>query len=316
MASALVERVSAEAAGVRNPVTERSATEGNFYRPKQAVRPSNRAANAPCDFPGTVEMDAEERERLLLEHLPQVQYIARRIHERLPAHVPLEDLVNAGVIGLIEALERFDPSRNVQLKSFAKFRIRGAILDSIRALDWGSRHLRRQGRRIEGAIAKLRAELQRAPSIAEISEKLQVGVAELQHLLGEIRGLRLGSLDDLSDEQGSNANDVAQYRPHDGESDPFLLHLRSEMKTLMFRAIERLEGNERKVLALYYAEEMKMKDVGAMLGVSESRVSQIHSAALLRVRAKVREAMRPGEAVEARKDFSGPRIEQMENVLH
>lgn len=249
-------------------------------------------------------MDSGAREHLLLEHLPQVQYIAQRIHAGLPAYVPLEDLIHAGVIGLIEALERFDPKRNVQLQSFAKFRIRGAILDSIRALDWGSRRLRRQGRRIEEAIVKLRGELHRAPSVTEISDELRMETAELQRLLGEIRGLRLGSLDDFDDEPESRAYDAAQYRPDGGENDPFVLHLRSEMKTLMFRAITKLDENERRVLALYYAEEMNMKDVGEMLGVSESRVSQIHSAALLRIRANVREAMKPGEAGESRERSS------------
>src|SRR6202023_1687988 len=106
-------------------------------------------------------MDPEERERLLLEHLPQVRFIARRIHDRLPAHVPLEDLVHAGVVGLIDAVEKFDASKNVHLKSYAKFRIRGAILDSLREMDWSPRHLRRQARRIEEANRELAAELGR-----------------------------------------------------------------------------------------------------------------------------------------------------------
>jgi len=316
MACIVVERVSAEVARVRGTAVEHGGVAESFYRPKHAVRRSNRTANAPRPHSPVREMDPEEREHLLLEHLPEVRYIARRIHEHLPAHVPLEDLINAGVIGLIEAFMRFDPSRNVQLKSFAKFRIRGAILDSIRALDWGSRHMRRQGRRIEDAIEKLRGELNREPSVVEISEELRMEVGELQRLLGELRGLRLGGLDDLSDNAECKMSESAQRRNGGGENDPFSLHLRSEMKKLMLAAIEKLEENEQLVLALYYSEEMKMKDVGAMLGVSESRVSQIHSAALLRVRANVREAMKPSEALDPREHAQRPGTERTEKTQH
>lgn len=255
--------------------------------------------NAAGSYRASRQMDGEERERLLLDHLPQVQYIARRIHDRLPAYVPLEDLINAGVVGLIEALDRFDPTKNVQLKSFAKFRIRGAILDSLRGMDWGSRHLRRQGRRIEEAIGKLRVKLNRAPSEAEIAAQLQMELDEYQHLLGELRGLNLGSLDDAGGEEDGTQGDLVEYRPDSGENDPFFLCLRSEMKTLLADAIGELEENERQVLALYYSEELTMKEVGLILGVSESRVSQIHSAALLQIRVKVQENMKASEAADS-----------------
>jgi len=246
------------------------------------------AMNAASSYQTSRHMDAEERERLLMENLPQVQYIARRIHERLPAQVPLEDLISAGVVGLIEALDRFDPNKNVQLKSFAKFRIRGAILDSLRDMDWGSRNLRRQGRRIEEAILKLKGELNRSPSEAEIAAELQMDLDEFLHLLGELRGLSLGSIDEVGPDEKPGAEDLAEYRP-DGVKDPFFLCLQSEMKTLISDAVGDLEEKERQVLALYYFDELTMKEVGLVLGVSESRVSQIHSMALLQIRAKLRE---------------------------
>lgn len=246
------------------------------------------------------QMDPEERERLLLEHLPQVQYIARRIHDRLPAQVPLEDLINAGVVGLIEALDRFDPSKNVLLKSFAKFRIRGAILDSLRGLDWGSRHIRRQGRRIEEAIRKLNGELNRAPSEVEIAAELQMELNEFQQLLGELRSLNLGSLDDVGSDEGT-PDGLAEYRPDAASRDPFFLCLRSEMKALMADAIGELGASERQVLALYYIEELTMKEVGLVLGVSESRVSQIHSAAVLQVRVRLQQSMKSRETAGSRK---------------
>src|SRR6185369_12390908 len=131
----------------------------------------------------------QERESLLLEQLPQVRYIARRIHERLPQHVPLEDLVHSGVLGLIDALNKFDACKHVQFASYAKHRIRGAILDSLRELDWGPRELRRKARMVEQAHAKLGTELGRAPNEQEIARELGMELSELQHLLGEIDSL-------------------------------------------------------------------------------------------------------------------------------
>src|ERR1700736_4408210 len=146
--------------------------------------------------------DKEERDRILLEQLPQVRYLARRIHERLPRHVPLEDMIHAGVIGLIDALNKFDRSKHVQFGSYAKFRIRGAILDSLREMDWSPRDLRRKGRRLEEAHNKLRSELGHNPNEPELAAELGMGLRELQVLLGEIDGLEVGSLRVLSPRDG------------------------------------------------------------------------------------------------------------------
>src|SRR5271168_3014945 len=142
----------------------------------------------------TAWLDNEERDRVLLEQLPQVRYLARRIHERLPRHVPLEDLVHAGVIGLIDALNKFDSSKHVQFGSYAKFRIRGAILDSLREMDWGPRELRRKARRVEEAERKLSMELSRAPTETEVAAELKMDLREFQQLLRELDGLEVGSL--------------------------------------------------------------------------------------------------------------------------
>jgi RNA polymerase sigma factor FliA len=229
-----------------------------------------------------------ERERLLLEQLPQVRYIARRIHERLPRHVPLEDLVHAGVLGLIDALHKFDHSKHVQFGSYAKFRIRGAILDSLREMDWSPRDLRRKARRLEEAHNKLRLELGRNPSEPELAVELGIDLRGLQLLLGEIDGLEVGSLRVTSPRDGRE-EDLCEYLPDKPEETPLLLCLRSEMKDLLARAIADLPEKERQVLALYYFEELTMKEVGTVLGVGESRVSQIHSMAVVRLRARLSE---------------------------
>lgn len=230
----------------------------------------------------------EERQHLLTEQLPQVRYIARRIHERLPRHVPLEDLVHAGVVGLIDALQKFDRGKHVQFASYAKFRIRGAILDSLRELDWSPRDLRRQSRRVEEAHRKLRAALGRNPNEPELAGELGIALPELQKLLGEINALEIGSLRFISPDDGKE-EDLCEYLPSDGDDNPLLQCLRSEMKDLLTRAISELPEKERQVLALYYFEELTMKEVGMTLGVGESRVSQIHSMAVMRLKARMGE---------------------------
>lgn len=232
--------------------------------------------------------DEDEREQLLTEQLPQVRYIARRIHERLPRHVLLEDLVHAGVVGLIDALHKFDRSKHVQFGSYAKFRIRGAILDSLREMDWSPRDLRRKARRLEEVHSQLRSSLGRNPSEPELATELGMDLRGLQLLLGEIAGLEVGSLRVESPRDGRE-EDLCEYLQDDSEETPLFLCLRSEMKHLLARAIAELPEKERQVLALYYYEELTMKEIGVILGVGESRVSQIHSMAVIRVRARLSE---------------------------
>jgi RNA polymerase sigma factor for flagellar operon FliA len=232
-----------------------------------------------------IQSDAE-RERILMEQLPQVRYIARRIHERLPRHVPFEDLVHAGVVGLIDALNKFDLSKQVQFSSYAKFRIRGAILDSLRELDWSPRELRRKGRLVDSTYAELSGRLGRAPTENEIAHEMDINLQELQSLLAELDGLELGSLRIESSRDGKE-EDLTDYVSSEAEETPFFQCLRSEMKHLLAEAIAELPEKEQRVLALYYYEELTMKEVGAALGIGESRVSQIHSLAMVRLRARL-----------------------------
>jgi RNA polymerase sigma factor FliA len=230
--------------------------------------------------------DDSERERVLMEQLPQVRYIARRIHERLPRHVPSEDLVHAGVVGLIDALNKFDLSKHVQFSSYAKFRIRGAILDSLRELDWSPRELRRKGRLIDATYNELSGKLGRAPDETEIAQEMGIHLRELQSLLAELDGLELGSLRVESPRDGKE-EDLTDYVPSKPEETPFFLCLRAETKHLLEQAILELPDKEQRVLGLYYYEELTMKEVGAALGIGESRVSQIHSLAMVRLRARL-----------------------------
>jgi RNA polymerase sigma factor FliA len=225
---------------------------------------------------------APDRDQMLVEHLPTVRYIARRIHERLPQHVELDDLISAGVVGLIDAFSKFDHTKQVHFKSYAQFRIRGAILDSLRTLDWSPRELRRKGRAVEEAIRTVTHQNGRVPTEQEIAKQMELGLVEYQQLLGELKGLEIGSLhmertEDAGDEELS-------YIPGSPDEDPLFRCLQGEMKQRLIDAIDELPEKERMVLTLYYYEELTMKEIGLTLGVVESRVSQIHSSAVVRLR--------------------------------
>jgi RNA polymerase sigma factor FliA len=232
------------------------------------------------------ETNDAERDRVLMAELPQVRYIARRIHERLPRHVPLEDLVHAGVIGLIDALGKFDQSKHVQFSSYAKFRIRGAILDSLRELDWSPRELRRKGRQVEAAYNQLSIRLGRTPNENDLAHEMHLPLLELQGLLGELDSLEITSLRVDSPHTGKE-EDLADSIPSRPEDTPFSQCLRSEMRHLLVEAIAELPEKEQRVLSLYYFEELTMKEVGEVLGIGESRVSQIHSLAMMRLRVRL-----------------------------
>jgi RNA polymerase sigma factor for flagellar operon FliA len=231
----------------------------------------------------TGPMDATERDRLLMEHLPTVRYLARRIHERLPQHVELDDLVSAGVVGLIDAFNKFDHNKKVQFKSYAQFRIRGAILDSLRILDWSPRELRRKGRAVQEAIQAITHRNGRTPTEQEIAAEMKLELNDYQQLLGELKGLEIGSLN--AEHSEDSGEDELAYIAGSPEEDPLFRCLQGEMTQRLTDAIEELPEKERMVLTLYYYEELTMKEIGLALGVVESRVSQIHSSAVLRLRA-------------------------------
>jgi len=231
----------------------------------------------------------------MVEHLPIVRFLARRIHERLPQHVDMEDLVSAGVLGLMDAFTKFDPEKKVQFRSYAQFRIRGAILDSLRTLDWSPRDLRRKGRAVEEAIRSLTARHGRAATETEVAAELHLTLVAYQQLLGELKGLDIGTLHmERSEESGE---EELAYIPNRPDEDPLFRCLRGEMRQRLADAITELPERERLVMTLYYYEEMTMKEIGLTLGVVESRVSQIHASAVLHLRVLLADlaARRPGK---------------------
>jgi len=228
----------------------------------------------------------EERERLILEHLPQVRLIARRIQERLPENISLEDLVSTGVIGLISAIDNFDARHNVKLKTYAEYKIRGAILDSLRGLDWAPRQKRRKAKQIEAAIAAAEQRLQGTPSEEEIAAQLAISIDEYHEWLVEIRGLNIASLEGAHSDPGK---DLLHYIPDDGETLPSAVLERSELERLLAEGIEAIPAIERTVLSLYYHEELTLREIAQIVNLHESRISQLKSQAILRLRSHVSE---------------------------
>ena len=220
-----------------------------------------------------------------------LEYLMRNAGRRITRAMIIEHVWNLSFdtcTNVVDVYVNYDHSKHVQFGSYAKFRIRGAIMDSLREMDWSPRDLRRKARRLEEANNSLRSALGRNPSETELAAELGIDLHGLQMLLGDIDGLEVGSLRVQSPRDGKE-EDLCEYLPDDPEKTPLLLCLRSEMKDLLTRAIEELPEKERQVLALYYYEELTMKEVGAVLGVGESRVSQIHSMAVVRLRARLAE---------------------------
>ena len=231
-------------------------------------------------------LTADEREQLILDHLPQVRLIARRIHERLPESVNLEDLVSTGIVGLISAIDRFDPNHNVKLKTYAEYKIRGAILDSLRGLDWAPRQQRRRSKQIETAVSLLEQRLQRAPSEEEISTELGIDLEEYFVWLSEIRGLNLGSLESRpGDDEGRDLLRLVADKEDDW---PSRVLERSELRKILSQAISRMPQIERTVLGLYYREELTLREISRVVKLHESRVSQLKTQAIVRLRAFLR----------------------------
>jgi RNA polymerase sigma factor for flagellar operon FliA len=226
---------------------------------------------------------AGEDERVLQE-LPQVYYIAARIRERLPQHVDMEDLVSAGVIGLLEANRSFDNTKNAQFRTFAKFRIRGAILDSLREIDWGSRSLRRRGRELADATARLEARLGRHPAEAEIAAEMEIDVDHLRRITAQLDVLHLAGQQVAVSNDQSETMDLIESAPSLDDPDPFDLCLEGEMKEHLGEAIGKLSEREQLILSLYYREELTMKEIAKVVGVALSRVSQIRQAAMIKLR--------------------------------
>ena len=237
------------------------------------------------------EGDDRARERLVVAYSPLVKFIAGRMASGLPSHVEEADLISYGLLGLIGAIERFDLDREIKFETFAVARIKGAIIDELRSLDWVPRSVRARARDVERAHAELEAELQRAPTDEGMAEKLKVTVEDFQDALLEIANSSILALDDLwtfaDPEGGGGQISVLDTIRDPNAIDPDTEAEASELKDRLADAIESLPERERLVVALYYYENLTLREIGEVLGVTESRVSQLHTKAILRLKAKL-----------------------------
>jgi RNA polymerase sigma factor FliA len=229
------------------------------------------------------------RDRLILTYAPLVKYVAGRLGSGLPAHVDEGDLVSYGLLGLIAAIERYDPDRDVKFETYAIARIKGSILDELRAMDWVPRSVRSRAREIERAIADLESKLGRAPSDEEIATKVGISQEELEDSLTDISRSSIAALDELWTVSGSGGDQIALIDTIEDESvpDPQSAMSATEMKEAIADAIARLPEREKLVVTLYYYEDLTLREIGEVLGVTESRVSQLHTKAILRLKARL-----------------------------
>jgi RNA polymerase sigma factor for flagellar operon FliA len=238
---------------------------------------------------GETSGNPAERDRLIREYAPLVKTIAGRLGARLPSHVSQDDLLSAGIMGLLDAIEKFDVEKGVEFKSYAEFRIRGAMLDELRSMDWVPRSVRKNARRLQEAYTRVEKEKMRPAEDGEVAAELGVDLEQFYRLVDETKGLTILNREDLGDvigmqdlgEKSSMARSNVGLGPMDS------LNLR-EVRDVLAEGIDRLPENERMVVTLYYYEELTMKEIGKVMGYTESRVSQLHSKAVLRLRGSLR----------------------------
>ncbi|BDU77417.1 FliA/WhiG family RNA polymerase sigma factor [Mesoterricola sediminis] len=283
-------------------MTEGGRPAGKGQDPRQAASTMGRAAldaygraaRIPTPSPARPEApevpdlpDLRDREELITECLPLVKFVAHRISSRLPSHVEVDDLIHSGILGLMDAVRKFEPDRNVKFKTYAEQRIRGAILDGLRDLDWVPRSLRRKKKDIEAAYHLLEQQHGRAATDEEVAAHLGLALDDLHHSLDELKGVTLGAFVDAG-ENGEGENLISFVPDPDGENPHILLQAR-EVRSILKSAVDRLPTKERFVVQLYYFEELTMKEIGTLLNITESRVSQLHTKSMLRLRGKLKE---------------------------
>jgi RNA polymerase sigma factor for flagellar operon FliA len=235
--------------------------------------------------------ESSARDELILNYSPLVKYVAGRLASSLPQTVDTADLISYGIFGLIDAIEKFDPDRAIKFETYAIARIKGAIIDELRAMDWVPRSVRSRAREIEAAYIELENQYKRVPTDAEVAGRIGVSAKDFQDILTKLSYTSVVSFEELwvGGERDDGQNAVAAIRDHTAE-DPVAIFESAELKDILASAIERLPEREKTVIALYYYEGLTLKEIGAVLGVTESRVSQMHTKAVLRLRARLHSA--------------------------
>lgn len=257
--------------------------------PALAPAPAAPAAAAPALEPAEAPepFDRENREQIIKDYVPLVKFVAHRISSRLPSHVELDDLIHSGILGLMDAIEKFEPARNIKFKTYAELRIKGAILDGLRDLDWVPRSLRRKKKDIENAYHLLEQQMGRAATDEEVAVHLGIPLEELHKNLDELKGVTLGTFVEVGED--GEGESIISFVPDPDAEDPHHTFQAAELREILQVAMDVLPKKEKFVVQLYYFDELTMKEIGTLLNITESRVSQLHTKAMLRLRGKLLE---------------------------
>ncbi len=236
------------------------------------------------------EIPADLKEQIVLEHSPLIRYIVNRIAVRLPSHIDLDDLYNTGVIGLMDAIDKFDNEKNCKFKTYAEFRIKGAILDQLRSLDWVPRSVRQKSRKLEKAYGEVEQRLGRSATEEEVADSLGLEIDKFHTLLNQVRGISLVNLEEIrgNGQDGDRTGTFADIIEDVNAENPFASLKLLETKHVISDTIATLPEKERLVISLYYYEDLNMKEIGNILGITESRVCQIHTKSVMRLRSKLK----------------------------
>jgi RNA polymerase sigma factor for flagellar operon FliA len=261
--------------------------------PRLALVPRNRRTPRPQPAPVAVQYSKED---LLKRFAPLVRHVVERVAATLPKQVDHEDLYSAGVLGLLDAHAKFDARKGVKFETYAVWRIKGAVLDQLRALDWVSRSMRRKARNLDGITRRLDQKLGRAASEEEVAREMKMSRGDFYRLLDHVRGAVLVSLDESRSGEGDEPSTLADHLPDPNACDVEARLEESQMRLVMLHTLDHLPEQERLVVALYYYERLTLKEIGRALGISESRVSQVHTRAMSRLRLRLHKALAAEEA--------------------
>lgn len=239
-----------------------------------------------------------EKDKLIMEYAPLIKFIAQKIAVRLPSNIELDDLISSGVIGLMDAIEKYDPSRDNKFKTYAEFRIRGSILDELRAQDWVPRSVRDKAKLLDRTMIEIEAEKGRAATDEEAAQRLNMTMDEFHDLVNQVRPVSVLSIDDAATFSNVDKKSILNILEATKFNNPFTQLNMKSVKDIVTKAIEELPERQRLVLSLYYYEDLNLKEIGKVLRVTESRVSQLHAQAISRLRAKLQQTF-GGEEREA-----------------
>ncbi len=235
-----------------------------------------------------MKVSKEELERMILDNLELVKIIAMKIVSKLPSGIELEDLIHTGIIGLIEAVHRFEPTKGVKFSTFASLRIRGAILDELRNLDWATRTLRKRIKDVERVYTELENELGRPPEIDEVAKKMNMNLDDFNRLLENSKGVGIGVFRYVEDDNKMSEDKLLKYFDDPNSNSPIFFVEKEELRKRLTEFIEQLPDREKLVLSLYYVDNLNLKEIAKVLNLTESRISQVRSSALLRLRSKLK----------------------------